>query len=432
MGAAQVASPNQGPPAFGENSRYRRIRRGDPVKTPYTVTFGNGSVVTVVFSHQSTSEGDYFGNVTIEDTDGNGVARLHFNSWEVGHANPWEVENGTITRWDQVAFSDDAHLMNKTKSTEESAYTLKLARGSDPQSVTSSYSSTARLRIQEAETEGVNAITAPGEVSITHGSDLWVEEDDFADQRANFSGRDDPQVAIGDTLILAPWGGGFWGPAEHALDVADGNSSAALLWLLENGYYNVTFNQDHTRYCHTCAQHDPDYEPKEGPGHRGKVLDVQRAVALDAISFVSALRYRHVVFALDTDAAVFQHNGSGEYVAAEPGDRFTMSFAKRGRTDHEVEPNAAGTIWDSHANWRYRTVLFRAPRVFVAGPRMHNGSTVVEGTTTLAPGTRLTVNVSHPNGSASYVTGVDRLMTEDDLHRWNVTTNVDALPGESG
>lgn len=404
---------------FGEDSRFRQVARGDILrepytdmdgndKRPYTIKFGDESTATVVIDTRSTEDGDYAGNVTLED-DGSGEAKLYVNTWEMGHSNPFEVEGATITRWDQVEYDDDDRLLNKTKSTDLSAYDLLIREGSDPAATANLFSDYAKLRIEEAETEGINMMTAPTGTEITEGADVWEEPHVFSDTPRNVSAEEDRNVSEGDTMLITPWGGGYYGPAEHAKDVTE-SETEALEWLVDNGHYNFTVTQ-------TNASED-----------ERKVLNLERAVETDAIDFVSNGTYYHLVMALDTGAPVFQHGGSGEFVAAEAGDTFSVSFAKQGRVDQELQENEDGDEFERYSPTVYEHFNVVEPTVSLDTFPDTDGETEnVSGSTTLSTGTPLTVNVTAGDETQQRTTLVTEATNEEDEHLWNVTVDVSEL-----
>lgn len=345
-----------------EGDTYRETAIGDPIRTPYHIILTDTENATIVFTGARNTETPFWANVTLRDDDGDGHIFLHINMWEIGHSNPFRAESGSVTRFDQDELAEE-RLLNKTKSTDQSAYELYLGAGTDPASVLASHSATGRLRIEEAETEDMNVMTAPRGATVETAGYVFTEADAFASVYPNMSIRDDAFVAAGNTIVYAPFGGGYYGVAQHALKET-GSREGAFEWILENGYLEFDV---------------------EGVSGNDKVLNISHAIDIGALQFDSGLYYYHLIIAVDTTEPIFQRNGEGEFVTARAGETYEASITKTGRVD------PSGDVAFLRTKTFNMSIVEPSAEFDAPVNTLRDG--VIRGRTTLAPGSTVTVYI---------------------------------------
>ena len=332
-------------PTDGGNATFNRSTvtqdRGDIAAVELGLT--NASEATVTIGSRAVN---YEANVTVADADDDGELTLLVNSYLAG-----TVANETRT-YDTLAGADAIVGTNRTTEQldtplEASSYNLSVA-------VEGRETDTATLRLAERSTDELVTWTAPAASfgNVTNASEVAVALDD-----GRITTTD--TVASGDVLVLQSKISGVYG-ALAAANVTE---------LVERGVFNLTIRQT-----------NPD------TNRRPKRLDLDRSLANDSIRVIPDPDNDVLYVNVDTRAAVFERG------PPRPGDEFETEFTVR-----EGSPLAASN----------QSI---AANVTVVGAELSLGDVslaadagqVVTGTTSVAPGSEVTVTIA-ANATGSFV-----------------------------
>ena len=332
-------------PADGGNATFNRSTvtqdRGDIAAVELGLT--NASEATVTIGSRAVN---YEANVTVADADDDGELTLLVNSYLAG-----TVANETRT-YDTLAGADAIVGTNRTTEQldtplEASSYNLSVA-------VEGRETDTATLRLAERSTDELVTWTAPAASfgNVTNASEVAVALDD-----GRITTTD--TVASGDVLVLQSKISGVYG-ALAAANVTE---------LVERGMFNLTIRQT-----------NPD------TNRRPKRLVLDRSLANDSIRVIPDPDNDVLYVNVDTRAAVFERG------PPRPGDEFETELTVR-----EGSPLAASN----------QSI---AANVTVVGAELSLGDVslaadagqVVTGTTSVAPGSEVTVTIA-ANATESFV-----------------------------
>lgn len=289
---------------------------------------------------------NYETNVTVEDGNDDGNVTLLMNTFIAGRG---ETESAVYAT---VAANDSVIRVNRT--TEQLNAPLDTSTYNLTVTVDGNVTDMATLRLTERTTGRLITWTAPAGSfgNITNASAVAT-----AVKTGRITTTD--TVAVGDVLVLQFKLSGIYGALE----------AANFTQLVKRGALDLTM-----------VQTNP------GPNHQPTRLAVRRSIATDAIHVIPDEGNDILYINIDTGAAAFT-NGN-----LTPGDKYEVTLTLNGKSDlaaNDTSLSSNVTIVGTELSFGEVTLA--------AGPNQ-----TVAGTTSLAPGSEVTVRLQN-NGTGSFI-----------------------------
>lgn len=302
---------------------------------------------------------------TVEDTDGDGQATVHWNVAESGASDAGiSVSGGELQGdVDVVTGVDDPVVTGE--------YPLSVAyRGTE--------TDVGTVVVEERSIEGINVWSAPASVSGF---------DDAADLRST--------VTASDTV---------------ALDTVEGSDDWAVLELSATGLEGYLESVDDLDGSEGISLSIVQTEDTVGPNQDPLRVDVSRATL-----FTDG----------DNDTYFVAFRADEVLLEAEPGDEFVANLTV---TAGNPATSSSQTV-TSTVRFVNGTASFDASGGTVQVPA--SGSATVTGTSTFAPGTRLSIVLRSEGGENPFVETVDGIVVQED-GSWSATADLsEAEPGQT-